>query len=132
MTDSCPCSSGKKYLDCCGIFIEGKKLPETPEQLMRSRYSAYTRANIDYIEQTMQGPAAKNFNKKEAYQWAKTVKWDGLQVIQAHSQNDTGQVEFIAHYSFDNKQYQLHEISEFVRKNGRWFYVDGELIECFK
>ena len=38
---TCPCSSGQTYNDCCAPFHRHESLPQTAEQLMRSRYSAY-------------------------------------------------------------------------------------------
>jgi SEC-C motif domain protein len=38
-------------------------------------------------------------------------------------------VEFLAHYSDENKGYVLHEISEFHFEDGRWYYVDGRASE---
>ena len=49
----CPCGSGKTYDECCEPFIRGKAFPETAEQLMRSRYSAYTLQEIPYITDTL-------------------------------------------------------------------------------
>ena len=66
----CPCGTGKKYLDCCGLFIRGHKRPTTPEALMRSRYSAYTQNRIEYIARTMKAPANHNFDMEAARQWA--------------------------------------------------------------
>jgi SEC-C motif-containing protein len=34
-------------------------------------------------------------------------------------------VEFVARYKIAGKAYRLHEISRFVRYEGRWYYVDG-------
>lgn len=124
---NCPCGSNKLYLDCCGAFITGKAIPATPEELMRSRYTAYSKANIDYIIKTMKGPAAKDYNKKEAEQWAKTVLWLGLEVLGSRLEDKRGWVEFIAHYSFAGKKEQIHELSEFHQEGGYWYYVDGEL-----
>lgn len=121
----CPCSTGKSYLDCCGAFISGQKLPSTPEELMRSRYTAYHQAEIDYIAKTMQSPAADNFNAEETKRWANDVTWVGLEVINSNSNLLQGFVEFIAHYFLNNKKYTIHEISEFKRVDGVWFYVDG-------
>ncbi len=67
----CPCKSEKEYAQCCEPFIIGNQLPNTPEQLMCSRYTAYTQANIDYIVATMKGAALKDFDKASAKQWAK-------------------------------------------------------------
>ncbi len=49
-SSSCPCHSLKPYEKCCKTFINEVVFPQSPEQLMRSRYTAYTQANMDYIE----------------------------------------------------------------------------------
>ena len=69
----CPCGTGKTYLDCCGIFISNQKIPSTPEELMRSRYTAYNQVNIDYIVHTMKSPAADNFDAETTQEWAKKI-----------------------------------------------------------
>ena len=124
--NACPCGSKKDYFNCCGLFIDGKQLPSTPEELMRSRYTAYTQTNIDYIIRTMKGEAANRFDEKEVLQRAKKIQWVKLEVI--NSQWDfsaKGFVEFRAHFSRKNKIHVLHEISEFHCEQGQWFYVDG-------
>jgi uncharacterized protein YchJ len=76
----CPCGSSIDFDQCCARFITAAELPQTPEQLMRSRYTAYTQANIDYIVKTMKAPANIDFDPVEAKSWAKDVKWLGLEV----------------------------------------------------
>jgi len=124
---NCPCGSGKTYATCCGLFIEGEQLAATAEQLMRSRYTAYTDANIDYILQTMRSPAADDFNAESSREWAKTAKWLKLEVLQTSCQGDKAYVEFKAYFSLDNKTHIMYELSEFHLINGKWFYVDGEM-----
>jgi len=34
-------------------------------------------------------------------------------------------VEFTAHFVSAGGRGRLHEVSRFVREDGRWFYVDG-------
>jgi len=46
----CPCCSNRSFSECCEPFLVGKKIPGTPEELMRSRYSAYATGLVDYIE----------------------------------------------------------------------------------
>jgi len=121
----CVCGSGKVYLDCCGAFITHKKIPSTPEELMRSRYTAYCHADIDYIMQTMRSPASDDFDAESARQWAKNVNWAGLEVIKTSHGAVHGIVEFIAYYYVQDKKQTLHEISEFHFENGQWYYVDG-------
>ncbi len=125
----CPCGSEKNYACCCGPAIGGKKPASNPEALMRSRYTAFTQANIDYITQTMKGKVSANFDPISAKQWAEQVQWQKLEVINAPAlkENATlGFVEFIAHYQFLGKDERIHEISEFHLENGHWYYVDGK------
>ena len=41
MATQCLCGRNKPFEQCCGRYLSGKKFAKTPEQLMRSRYSAY-------------------------------------------------------------------------------------------
>jgi SEC-C motif-containing protein len=125
----CPCKSEKEYAQCCEPFIIGSHFPETPEQLMRSRYTAYTRANIDYIIATMKDAALKNFDKASAKQWAESVTWVKLKVLRAYIEPtipDAGFVEFKAYYRYKKQMHVMHEFSEFRKENGRWFYVGAK------
>ena len=49
MSRPCPCTSKKPYDRCCGPFHGGTAAPETAEQLMRSRFSAYALGKVDYL-----------------------------------------------------------------------------------
>ena len=122
---SCPCGSGHSYLDCCGPFISHEKFPATPEQLMRSRYTAYTQVNMDYLQETMKSPASDHFELQSSQTWAEKSKWLGLIIINTSQDENRGTVEFIATYTVDNQKYTLHEISEFKQEDGKWYYVDG-------
>lgn len=124
----CPCGSTKNYAECCGKYIDHQAIPATPEALMRSRYTAYTQANVEYIAETMKYAAAKNFNPQEARAWAQQVQWIKLEVLHATTQENKGIVEFIAYYQFNQQSEKIHEISEFLRENGRWYYVDKKRI----
>lgn len=123
---TCPCCSTKTLEECCGPFLVGTQSPDTPEQLMRSRYTAYSLQHIDYIEKTMQGSAAKDFKKEDALNWAKRVKWQGLEVLNATTKDNNGFVEFIAHYFEGGKSHSMHEVSEFHLIDSKWYYVDGK------
>ncbi len=125
MTQTCPCGSNNAYLNCCGAFISGARRPETPEQLMRSRYTAYTQANIDYISRTMKGPAMVGFDPEAARAWAEGNAWLRLDVLNASVKGTTGFVEFAAHYAYQNKDHIIHERSEFRLEDGQWYYTRG-------
>ena len=36
-------------------------------------------------------------------------------------------VEFVARSKLGGRAHRLHETSRFVREDGRWFYVDGDV-----
>jgi SEC-C motif domain protein len=122
----CPCGSQNIYEKCCGLYLEKEQLPLTPEQLMRSRYTAYSLGKIDYIKNTMKGKALLGFNELDAEKWAKSVTWINLDVISTEmSSPGIGFVEFAARFSEQNQIKIIHELSEFHKEDGRWFYVSG-------
>ena len=127
----CPCGTKKPYKGCCGQYISGQALPNTPEELMRSRYTAYTQANMDYIQDTMRDNALEKFNRERSQDWATKNTWVRLNVRKTFfhdTDENIGYVIFSAYYWSENgyakKLQELNETSEFKRLNGRWFYVD--------
>lgn len=124
----CPCGSKKDYLSCCGLYIDQKIPAPTPEALMRARYTAYTLANMDYIKRTMSGKALSVYDEKAAMQWAKTVKWRCLKVMEAmpvQGADTEGFVAFKAVYNEAGVNKTLHERSLFHKIKDQWFYIDG-------
>ncbi|MBE9516589.1 MAG: SEC-C domain-containing protein [Proteobacteria bacterium] len=124
MTDSCPCGSGKSYSQCCEPYLTDMAQPDTAESLMRSRYTAYTRKDSAYLYKTWHAltqPTSINLDDDE-------MQWDRLEVIRTEAgsvDDQDGVVEFIAHFTIDGQSGQLHEISEFTKESGIWFYKDG-------
>lgn len=130
MSSNCPCGSQKSISDCCLPYIEGTAKAPTPEALMRSRYTAYTLHNVDYIEDTMLGAVKAEFDKEKALEWAKKSQWDRLEMIHTEFKTPTqGFVEFKAFYTIAQKQYCLHELSEFTLQDNTWFYIDGNEVK---
>lgn len=125
----CPCGLGE-FSQCCGRFISHSALPDTPEQLMRSRYSAFVLKDSDYLRYTWHPdhfPASILFDDKES------IKWLRLAIITSQLTDAThGIVEFIAHYKIQGRAAKLHEISRFTQiptSDGtlHWVYVDGDI-----
>jgi SEC-C motif domain protein len=120
---ACPCGSGQTYADCCGKWhaglTEGLHAP-TPEALMRSRYSAYVLGLIDYLLITWHPSTAPGELELSP------VKWLELEVRHAEISGDAGVVEFVARLRDSGRGMRMHEISRFVREDGRWLYIDGE------
>lgn len=122
----CPCGSQENYDVCCKPYVSQKQLPPNPEALMRSRYTAFTQANIDYIRATMDGNALLGFEASKTQAFAKKVTWIGLHVINRYFENEfTGFVEFEAYFLEHDRLKCIHELSTFLLKNGQWYYVEG-------
>lgn len=122
----CPCGSGQSYRDCCGRYLDHSESAATAEQLMRSRYTAYTQRREDYLLATWHPdtrPASLELAGQAAQQWI------GL-TIRRHEQTAADQaiVEFVARYKINGRAHRLHEISSFERKDGVWLYVDGNIL----
>lgn len=93
---------------------------------MRSRYTAYAIADIAYIAKTMRGKPLNGFDELEAQAWATNVTWLGLKVIDTRIETpNRGYVEFIARFIEGDQLKSIHEVSEFYRDQGHWFYIDG-------
>ena len=128
---ACPCGrvDAKKrpaaYADCCGRFVDHFSTAPAPdaEHLMRSRYSAFVLERADYLLATWHSttrPASLDLDE--------ATKWLGLEVREHKPTGaDTAEVEFVARYRVQGRAVRLHERSRFVREDGRWYYVDGDL-----
>lgn len=121
----CPCASGQPYAACCARLHGGAEAAATAEALMRSRYSAYVLGLEPYLLATWHPstrPAALHLADEAG------TKWLGLAVKRHQALDETHAiVEFVARYRIAGRGHRLHEISNFVREDGRWFYVDGKV-----
>lgn len=128
----CPCGSGQEFSKCCEPFLKGEANPPTAEKLMRSRYSAFTVADVDYVEKTTDPSARGSFDRAGTTEWAKRSKWQNLEIVSTSEggEKDTkGVVEFIARYSFEDQDQVHHERSEFKKRDGKWYFLDGKLVQ---
>ena len=136
MTDtnfSCACGSGRTYVECCEPFHLSKAIPSTAAALMRSRYCGYVYEKIDYLVETTL-PAARTTDLWVNYKsTADSIQWIGLELMAASQggPNDkTGKVEFKASYIQEGERATHHELSRFRRSGGKWYYVDGSILEA--
>lgn len=128
----CPCgrTDGKgrplARASCCGPLLDDFAYSPAPdaERLMRSRYSAFVEQNAAYLLASWhasQRPAAIDFEPG--------CKWLGLELKDSRSLTaDSAEVEFIARSRVAGRGQRLHERSRFVREDGRWYYVDGDML----
>lgn len=92
---------------------------------MRSRYSAFVIGDAAYLLATWHPwtrPATLDLDE------GARPGWLGLEVRRAQVTGpDTAVVEFVARYRVAGRAHRLHETSRFVREDGRWYYLDGEV-----
>lgn len=122
---TCPCGSNNELTVCCDRFISGKEIPQTAEELMRSRFTAYSQNNLTYLEKTYHvttRTSYKGFNTDN-------INWLGLEILETESgkpDDKAGTVDFIAHYKTHNTKHAMREKSSFIKENDNWFYLDGK------
>jgi SEC-C motif-containing protein len=128
MQNLCPCGSGLSYFACCEPIISGRNEAVTAQALMRSRYVAFTLANVDYLMRSHSAKTRPVKDRKNIEKWAKSVTWMGLSILDTQAgdaSDEIGTVEFKATYLENGKLQQIHEKSLFHRENGKWVYVSG-------
>jgi SEC-C motif-containing protein len=125
MSNNCPCGSLRDYNECCGAIISGQRDALTAQELMRSRYTAFTLANVDYLMRSHHSKSRPIRERQQILTWAKSVKWMGLTIIntqQGEPADTTGYVEFKAVFMENGKVSHIHENSFFEREKGLWVY----------
>ena len=123
----CTCGSAKAYAECCEPLITGAALPETAEQLMRSRYSAYTQGTVAYILDTTHPEKRAGYTESSIRDWALNTEWLGLTIHGSESQGEVSKVEFTCQYKENGVVKDHHEFSEFRQFDGRWYFWDAEV-----
>ncbi len=122
MFEPCDCGSGETYIGCCGRLHSGAPARDA-EELMRSRYTAYSRGNVPYLlkswaPETRPAPLALDASQH----------WIGLTIHRHETTGpDTATVRFTARWRQGTKTGRLTEISRFRREGQGWVYVDGEI-----
>lgn len=126
----CPCGSNAQYKQCCEPLILKKVNAKSPEQLMRSRYSAYALKHSEYIYETYSNASKNQQSINDIAIWAKETNWLNLRVLNASEfkNNATPTVEFEAIYKNAGILYKMNEKSTFIQENNLWRYVDGSQV----
>ncbi|MCV6548616.1 MAG: YchJ family metal-binding protein [Cohaesibacter sp.] len=108
--------------------MQSQTVPQTAEQLMRSRYSAYVLHEIDYLRQTLWPAYQPNFDAFGTAQWAYNNHWTGLKILacdKGGKEDRKGSVLFEASYLATGILQTHRELSLFRKKSGRWYYVEA-------
>lgn len=115
----CPCNPSKLYENCCKKAHQDIESVTSPEILMRSRYSAFVLANIDYLQKSHHSNTRPTkLEKREILSWTKSVEWIKLDILQKTKNT----VEFKAYFEENGILNYIHENSLFVKENGHWVY----------
>ena len=128
----CPCGRGI-YRSCCEPLHRGEKRAETAEQLMRSRYTAFVRSEVEYLLATHPEPDRdETVRRTELMRSCLQTRWQGLKVRDVHGggrDDIEGIVMFEARYCGG----VLKETSLFQRRNGSpegdWLYIRAVALE---
>jgi len=136
----CYCGSELSFEQCCKLIIQGDINAKTPEQLMRSRYSAYATKQVDHIFNTYAKDSKANQSVEDIKHWAEQTVWLKLNIVNTDNiekhqyeffiNNDSlPVVEFFALYIHDKKFHKMSEKSRFTLENNQWRYLDGDVAE---
>jgi SEC-C motif domain protein len=128
---TCPCGKGESLETCCGPFLDGSKIPQTAEELMRSRYTAFAVGNVDYILETHDPDRRGEIDRNNTEAWSKQSEWLGFELVSSEHggpSDDAGVIEFIAKYRAKGVTISHRERSVFRKQNGRWWFVDGQMV----
>ena len=124
----CPCGTGLALTQCCQPLLDNEQPAASAVALMRSRYSAYTLGNEDYLQRTWHSstrPAQLDLSNNKQ-------NWQRLKIVDTTAglaEDDSGEVEFVAIYKINGRAERLHERSRFAREEQQWRYIDGVIID---
>lgn len=128
----CPCGSTKPYTQCCEPFHKGQAKPKTTEELLRARYSAFVKHEIDYIIRTHHSETVHEIKRAEVESWAKESEWHELKIHQkeaGEASDNSGTIIFGASYTAQGKKQDHLEKSFFEKEKGEWKFKDAQGIQ---
>lgn len=125
----CPCGLPDEFDACCGRLIAGAPA-ETAAQLMRSRYSAYTKGAVDYLIKTTAAVSREAIDRAGLVAYCRTLRGVSLEIVETVAGGpfeQSGVVVFVATLQASGRKFVQRERSRFEVEDGRWVYVDGEV-----
>jgi SEC-C motif-containing protein len=123
----CYCNSNKPFAECCEPLLKGDREAATPEELMRSRYSAFCTKNMDYIRETTDPQTRYSMDYEATGEWMNTSDFLKLEILKSSMEGNKGAVEFKAYFRSGDLPPQVHhELSKFRKQGGSWYFHDGK------
>ena len=69
------------YAACCARYIEEKLPAPSAEALMRSRYTAFARGDIDYLVNSLAPESRYDFDRKAITHWSRNSQWLRFEIL---------------------------------------------------
>lgn len=124
--NNCPCGQDKTYANCCQIIHLDSSKATTAEQLMRSRFVAFTKGMGDYLLASHHSSTRPVDQMPQIVKWANSVDWLNLEILETTNGkmgDVSGTVKFKANFVQAKKPDFILENSQFVKENGCWVYL---------
>lgn len=96
---------------------------------MRSRYSAFATHHIDYLIDSHHPETRGEVDRDEIRRFSEGSRWLGLQILRTEDGqegDERGFVEFVARYKEGGQERLHHELSLFLRHQGRWYFHSSQ------
>lgn len=123
----CPCGLSQSYAKCCGSYHAGIAQADSPERLMRSRYTAFAIGDAAYLLRTWHpSTRPKSLELDPALTWKRLLVESSTGGALGA---DRGTVTFTAIARDAEGRHLQREHSRFLREQGSWFYVDGDALD---
>ena len=119
-----PCGSNSSYEACCGRFHRKEAFAPNAEALMRSRYSAFVKKDVEYLLATWHASTRPTDLTLDD-----PIRWMSLKVVEFVPGETDAFVTFKARGKYSGRAFCQSEKSRFVFEEGAWYYVDGEVDE---
>lgn len=122
---NCPCGLEVTFSECCEPLIKGKKKAATAEQLMRSRYSAFVKAEVQYLVDSTHPDQRGALDEDFIRQWSEESEWLGLEVLETEGggeKDSEGVVNFRATYKVKEDTHEHLESAYFEKVDGDWYF----------
>ncbi len=124
----CDCGSGLDYQLCCMPIITGVAQAKTAEALLRARFTAHVKLEVDFIVNTIHPDKAAEHDPAIIKEWAEQTKWLRLEIIEKQKgteKDTTGLIEFNAYYERKKGEEVHSEVAQFVKKDNSWYFYDA-------
>jgi SEC-C motif-containing protein len=137
--ERCPCGADNAYGACCEPYHRGVREAAGAETLMRSRFSAFAKREIDYLFRTLHSEHEDRRRPRdevirELQASVRNYRYMGLTIADRDGPDAEGiaRVLFVARIFEKGRDRSFAEASTFAQEDGAWKYLDGVGLPLFK